>query len=167
MKDALDIDLPFAREILAREIGVEAGRKSSGRASDRVAAAERALTRLNEQLVRWFGPDGVDALLLRALDNARKEHPVLSSVQRHEKGKLWLAGIASQSHNSIDGASRAGSVDVETGAAVTALLATLVALIGRLVGNDMTRHLITQIWPDLNTGTAPSSDGSDNEGLDT
>ena len=77
LKDALDIDLPFAREILAREIlareiGVESSRKSSGRASDRVAAAERALTRLNEQLVRWFGPDGVDALLLRALDNARK-----------------------------------------------------------------------------------------------
>ena len=88
-------------------------------------------------------------------------------MQRHEKGKLWLAGIALQANEPADGLSQAGNVDGETGAAVTALIATLVALIGRLVGNDMTRHLITQIWPDLSTGTAPSSDGSDNEGLDT
>lgn len=166
MTDALVIDREFARELLVKETrNSEDSRNSAPReASDSaqsVAAGERVLERLNEQLLRWFGKDGVDALLVRALVRTQREHRVLVGVQRRSPASLRLTGIVTRAGQSA----QAPSSD-EVAEAIIALVATILALIGRLVGDDMTRHLVRQIWPDTKSGSPIAGNGSTNERLD-
>lgn len=134
--------------------------EKAGHASDAYAVlanAELVLQRLQQHLLGWFGPDGLDALLIRALERARISHPILSGVQRLTPGTLRLADITA----GVTGESGAGgkleSNEVIEG--IVALLTAILALIGRLIGDDMMRHLVRQIWPTLPDDVSSTSDG--------
>jgi hypothetical protein len=147
-------DRELARAVL-REMSQHAGAhgergENPGHASDVgavVANAELVLQRLQEHLLGWFGPDGLDALLTRALERTRIVHPILAEVQRPGPGTLRLAdmsaAVAAESgpNGKLD--------DNEVVEGIVALLAAILALIGRLIGDDMMRHLVKQIWPAL------------------
>lgn len=133
-------EAPFgvARLLLARE--ATADEKAGAAPAQSVAAAERVLQRLQRQLVMWFGSEGADALLARALDGARASHPILAMVQRDTLVGARLTGMAE------------AAAAVDPGAladACVALISAVLTLVGRLVGNDLAAHLVEHEWPDV------------------
>jgi hypothetical protein len=118
-----------------RALTTEASRVASG---DPIAAAEQALARLREQLILWFGPDGVQALFARAINRAAIVHPVLADVRPAPHNGRQLDRIPTPVPPE-----RIESVRE----ALVMLLSTLFALLGRLVGHDLVELVTGQIWP--------------------
>lgn len=135
----------MARRLLAAETGAH------GTPGDAVAATSRVLGQLHEELAIWFGRDGSQAVLARALDRARAGHPALLSDARlefqGEHRRPTLSGLTEL----------AGTHDpVEVTAALVALIAAVLALLGRLIGADLVARLVQQAWP--NGSAAPRAD---------
>ena len=104
----------------------------------RIAAAERVLARLQGHLLRWFGPDGFHAVLSRALATARKGHPALAHVRFEPRSEARLTELAASAHMY-----RAA----ELRDALLALVAATVALLSRLIGDDLVRRILQDAWP--------------------
>jgi hypothetical protein len=121
-----------ARRMLAREA------TGSDTQEAQIAAAERVLGRLQEHLLRWFGPDGFHAVLSRALATARKAHPALAHVRIEQRGEWRLAELAASAH-------KYHPADFRD--ALLALVAATLALLSRLIGDDLVRRLLQQAWP--------------------
>jgi hypothetical protein len=96
------------------------------------AEAERICAQLQTGLVRWVGSAGYRTLVDRALELVRPEHPAL--------GKM--------SCNGNDGEEIAAAVRVhgsaELTAGIVAFVATLIGLLGRIVGEEMAVELVKQ-----------------------
>jgi hypothetical protein len=103
-----------------------------------VLAAERVILSLRDRLVLWFGPDGFQALLGRALHRAQVQHPVLGVVRALEGDDHPLYELQ-QSESHAGPASRD---------AVLALIVAMFEVLTRLVGGDLVTRLVHQIWPD-------------------
>jgi hypothetical protein len=110
-----------AQRLIAREAA------TPGSPPESAAAAERALRRLTGELAEWFGPLGTYALLTRALAHARAEHPTLAGVTVGTPASPAFEGLA-------------GGAPVPGAAAD--LLAWIVELLGRLIGDDLATGLI-------------------------
>lgn len=100
---------------------------------DPLGASVRALDRLSEALARWFGAFGYHALLARAFAHARLEHPALAGVTVGDPHSPALAGL--------EAATAAHGVDAVAKGA-EAVLAAVIALLGRVVGDDMVPYLV-------------------------
>jgi len=126
--------LQVARRVLAREsaTGSKAEPKAVG------AALQRTCLRVSENLRDAMGEDGSNALLARALARTESEHPALKSAYRRHQGGIHLDGVIA----SVE----AHGVAAVT-AAIEALLAALVDILGRLIGEDMAIRLIDQDAP--------------------
>lgn len=96
------------------------------------ATAERTCTQLQAGLARWVGTEGYRALLHRALLLARAEHPALGSLSCHG-GDQPLTTAAVRAHSAA-----------EVTAGIVALVATLIDLLGRVVGEEMAVQLVNQ-----------------------
>jgi hypothetical protein len=96
------------------------------------AAAERLSTQLSSGLGRWIGADGYRVLLARALALARVEHPALG-------GLSCLGGDDPATAAAVQAYS-AG----EVAAGLVALVAALIELLGRIIGEDMASRLVEQ-----------------------
>lgn len=116
-----------AHRLIARE------RAAGGDASDGVAVAERALRRLCDDLVAWFGPIGAHALVTRALAHARADHPALAPVSLAASATPYLDGFAESGRAHGPEAAAAGAVDV---------LAGLVDLLSRMIGATLATTLV-------------------------
>jgi hypothetical protein len=121
-----------ARRMLAREA------TASDTQEAQIAAAERVLGRLQEHLLRWFGPDGFHAVLSRALATARKGHPALAHVRIESRSEARLTELAANAHT---------YPPAELRDAMQALVATTIALLSRLIGDDLVRRLLQDAWP--------------------
>jgi hypothetical protein len=95
------------------------------------AAAERTCTQLREGLGRWVGTMGYRALLDRALAMARAEHPALRSLSCGGSEPVTTADVRSE-----------GAAEVAAG--MVALVAALVELLGRIIGEEMAVRLVEQ-----------------------
>jgi hypothetical protein len=101
--------------------------------SEEVAAAvERTCIQLRAGLGRWIGAMGYRALLDRALVLARAEHPALGSLSCHGGDEKMITAAVS-TH---------GAAEVAAG--MVALVAGLVELLGRIIGEDMALRLVEQ-----------------------
>ncbi|MEJ7810614.1 MAG: hypothetical protein WKG32_09430 [Gemmatimonadaceae bacterium] len=130
------------RETTQRLIARE---QASGRAPrDATASAERVVRRLSDELARWFGPYGARALLTRALDHARAEHPALAGVRVGQRPVPALDGLADSAHGGA--------------AAAVEVLAALVALLERLIGDELATNLVEQSMRNGSTD-APTQGG--------
>jgi len=111
-----------------------------------VAALERTCLRVSDNLRDSMGNDGCNALLVRALARTEANHPALKNICRLSGGDIHLDGVLA-------------SVETHGVAAVTAaieaLLAALVEILGRLIGEDMAIRLI-----DHDAAGSPSSNGA-------
>ena len=112
-----------------------------------IAAADRICVQLQAGLVRWVGKEGYRALLHRVLELARVEHPALSRVSCNGSDEQEIAA-AVRAH---------GTAEVTAG--MVALVATLIDLLGRIVGEEMAVELVNQAVAASprrasNTGTA-------------
>jgi len=104
------------------------------------AAAARTCTELYTGLNRWIGTMGYRILFDRALALARAEHPALGGLEC--LGGDQLVTTATQP---VDGAA-----DVAAG--MVALVAILVELLGRIVGEEMAVRLVEQTGTEGRTG---------------
>jgi hypothetical protein len=116
-----------ARRLWARAVG------DSAAPEEVAAAAEGMCTQLRTGLGRWIGADGYRALLDRALAVARAEHPPL--------GDLPCLGGDVPATTAVVRAHGAGAV----AASLVALVAALIELLGRIIGDEMALRLVEQI----------------------
>jgi hypothetical protein len=121
---------PAATEVARRHWARAAGDTSTP--EEVAAAAERTCTQLQAGLARWVGTMGYRALIDRALLLARAEHPALGSLSCHG-GDEPVTTAAVRAHS---------AAEVATG--MVALVATLIDLLSRIVGEEMALELVNQ-----------------------
>lgn len=97
-----------------------------------LTAATRVLADLEHGMRRWVGVEGYGALLRRAVADTRPTHPALHAVPG-----LPLAASDAPFARSY------GAEEVS--AAMVALLAALMALLGRVIGDDLAAGLVEHI----------------------
>jgi hypothetical protein len=105
-----------------------------GTAEEMAAAAEQGCARLRAVLTRWIGSEGYHALVDRALAQSRAEHPALAGLHCQGsdlKGVAAAAGVHT-------------AAEVRDGA--LALVARLIDLLSRLIGEEMATRLVEQAW---------------------
>lgn len=119
----------IARRLLARE--APPGRKAEPEAVS--AALERTCMRVSANLRDAMGDDGLTALLARALARTERDHPALQSIRRSDNGGIQLDGLAAsiETHG-----------ERPVTAAIEALLAALIDVLSRLIGEDMAIRLV-------------------------
>ena len=96
------------------------------------AAAARICSQVADGLVRWIGRDGYRALFQRARDEALPAHPTLAGLDCDGTEADWVAAAA---------AAHGGDA---VSAGVLALLTGLIALLGRVIGEEMAIQLVEQ-----------------------
>jgi hypothetical protein len=134
---------PADRELARRLLACEAIETDTPTDS-----ADRVLRRLHKHLASWFGRDGSHAVLARALDRTRADHPALADARLELGGERLLTGAHGQaSENNLS----------DIGAALVALVAAVIGLLTRLIGPDMVMRLVDQVWP----GAASDKPGED------
>ena len=119
------------REIARRLIDSRRHERSGPDNAARAAAS--ACDLLYRELSRWVGADGCHALFMRALGQARIEHPALVQIQLHPRSDPYIDGLA---------ATIMAYGDAATAAALESMLVRLLELLGRLIGDDMATKLI-------------------------
>ena len=130
-KDSVSRDQAVAQQIARRLINSHRSEPAEGHTAARAAAA--ACDQLYHELSRWVGADGCHALFTRALAQARTEHPALGQIQLHARSEPYIDGVAEtiMAHG-----------DPATAEGLEAMLAHLIELLGRLIGDDMAMKLI-------------------------
>lgn len=116
-----------------------------GASEEAVAAADRVFVQLRAGLARWIGSEGYRALLNRALVGVRAEHPALND----------LSGMGGEEQQIATAVQAHGAAAV--GAGIVALVATIVELLGRIIGEEMAAELVRQ------AGTANTRSASNME----
>lgn len=117
-----------ARQLWAHE-GLDAGALE-----EMAAAVERGCARLRAGLTRWIGSDGYRALVDRALEQTRAVHPALAGLQCPADDVQGVAAIAGV-HD---------AAEVREG--ILALVALLIDLLSRVIGEEMAVRLVEQAW---------------------
>jgi hypothetical protein len=97
------------------------------------AAAERTSAELRAGLARWIGAEGYRTLLDRALVLVRPEHPALGGLP-----DFGGDGVAATAAVRAHGAR-------EVAAGLEALVATVIELLGRIIGEEMAVRLVEEI----------------------
>jgi hypothetical protein len=96
-------------------------------------AAEQMYTQLRLGLGRWIGVMGYRALLDRALGLARAEYPALAGLSCHGGEEEPEVAAAVRAH---------GAAEVAAG--MVAVVAVLIDLLGRIIGEEMALRLVEQ-----------------------
>ena len=111
------------------------------------AAAELVFQRLSDNLVRWLGPDGSHALFTRALALAQAENRALRVVPPPTRSALFLDALAANAEPHDADAVMDG---------VLMIMTTLIELLTRLIGEDLTIKLVAETAPaKVADGTRP------------
>jgi hypothetical protein len=136
------------REMASRLLAREAPAIESGEPEIVGAALQRACRRAIDTLRDSMGEEGCDALLARAFARAEPAHPALKDIRPVNGVGLRLDGIVATS-------TTRGPAEVN--AAVEALLAALVDVLARLIGEEMAIQLMDHDGPSLHRdiGAAP------------
>jgi hypothetical protein len=114
-----------------------------GAALARGDGAQDITARLYESLANLVGSAGFDVLLARSLVLARRVHPFLAAVTVGPGGTLSGLGEASDPPS------------VEQG--TVAIVSYFIELLAVLIGEDLTIHLVRDVWPEAwAAGSAPS-----------
>jgi hypothetical protein len=107
---------------------------NAGGPEDMAAAAEQGCARLRAVLTRWIGSEGYRALVDRALALALAEHPAVAGLQC-QGGDVEGVAAAVGVHS---------AAEVREG--ILALVAQLIDLLSRLIGEEMATRLVEQAW---------------------
>lgn len=124
------------RNFAVRLIKCETAEQKSS--EKRNSAAFRILEKFRPNLATLMGSAGFRALIARALVLAIAEVPYLSALQVKADGSL--DGL-----NTLE--TKVEPAEVTEGAVV--LIAHLFALLAAFVGEDLTLHLVCEVWPKL------------------
>ena len=119
----------IARRLLARDITPGGDDRSAAAAAVLQGNVDRVSDRLRDAL----GDDGRAALLARALSRTEKGHPALLRIRRLEHEVMQLDGVAKSV--ATDGMA-------VTTAAIEVLVAAVIEVLSRLIGEDMALRII-------------------------
>ena len=145
--------MPAVANDTAQRLWVRAA--GDGRAPEEVAAAAEAMcAQLRVGLVRWIGAEGYRALLERSLEQARVEHPALGGLSCLG-GDGLLTTAAVRAHG-------AG----EVAAGFVALVAALIDLLGRIIGEPMALRLVAQTGIPTPRGVVSTEREGERDGRD-
>ena len=127
---------PKTRDFAKRLIACETN--GNGPAGKRTPAAFRVCAKLDSHLSTLMGHAGFRALLARSL--------ALAATEVH-----WLGAVKVKANGSLDGlAELALLVDPnEFAEGAVVLVAQLLGLLADFIGEDLTLHLVRDVWPDL------------------
>lgn len=100
---------------------------------DEPASAAAALECVSAEFSRWVGVRGYEALMSRALNEARPAHPALDPIRYDPRATPALGGVA-------ESVGRHGAATLAP--ALTQLLETILALCIRLIGADIVSALV-------------------------
>jgi hypothetical protein len=117
----------LARQLIARET---AGADDPGAVA---TAMQRLCTRISDNLRRAVGDDGYNALLVRVLTPETGEHPVMADIRRSGDTATCLNGVVA--HVDDHGVTPVAE-------ALEMLLATLIDVLGGLIGADMALNIL-------------------------
>lgn len=131
--------LETARRLLARE-AVKGG---NGKPAVVGAALQRTVARMSETLRDSMGEDGRNALLVRALARTEADHPALKKIVALNEDGIQLQGVAA----SVEAHGVAAVIE-----AIEALLAAVVDVLGRLIGEDMAIQIMDHDAPQSRKG---------------
>src|ERR1051325_7706662 len=109
-------------------------------------ALQEACTRIVTRLRDSLGDDGCNAMLARALARTEGRHPALRKISRIHGDRIQIDGVGPGIDEFGVGAATA---------AIEALLAALIDILGRLVGEDMALRLIDGDSHSSRNGTKP------------
>lgn len=123
-------------------------------AADAASAAERAFARVSVSMVRWIGPDGSQALFMRALGLAQAQRPALKSIPPPARSVLVLEPLA----DTVDPQDTNAVMD-----AAAMILTTLIELLGRLIGNDLAIRLVGHDSPGQGAGRSRHQAGMERD----
>jgi hypothetical protein len=132
-----------AHQIARRLIDSRGFEPGEAHSEARAAAACDALYR---GLSRWVGSDGSHALFSRALAEARTKHPSLMQIELRVRSEPYVDGVTETIMAHGEAATRAG---------LESMLVRLIALLGRLIGDEMAMRLIEQSLAASERGAAP------------
>lgn len=90
-----------------------------------------------------MGPDGLQALLMRAVQITARERPWLSNVSVGGSADCPLSGLAEAAE------SRNGNDALE---GYAALLANVLDLLTSFIGEDLTMRFVRHAWPGVSFG---------------
>lgn len=138
------LDTPAS--LLARRLLARGGLEEAATPADVGIALQRTCARVNQQLCDSMGDEGCAALLARALARTEVAHPALKTLRRTTDDTIDLDGVVA----SVE-ANGAAAVT----AAVEALLAALMDVLTRLIGEDMAIRIIDADAPSRSNGTTP------------
>ena len=120
-------ELDVARRLWVRAAG------DASTPEEVAAGAERMFAQLRGGLGRWIGAEGYRALVERALGLVRVEHPAIGDLSVRG-GDQMMTTAAVREH---------GTGEVADG--LVALVAALIKLLGRIIGQEMGLRLVEQI----------------------
>jgi hypothetical protein len=124
---------PISRQLARRLLAREVAQVSDGEPEKVGAALTRTFLRVSENLRDSLGDDGWGALLVRALTLAKPQNPALDDLRLLNEGGIHPdAMLASVEAHGVAAVT----------AAVEALLAALIDILRRLIGEDMTTRII-------------------------
>jgi hypothetical protein len=135
MRQATPAVQQLARRLLTYEAGASPGMEGPA------VAAEQACETLRLHLSKLVGQAGFHALMLRALTLTKAEFSWLEGVQADTEGSL--KGLQ-------EAAGRRDAAEATEGSA--AVLAHLLGLLVRLIGEALTLRLVRDAWPELPLG---------------
>lgn len=122
-------EIPAARRI-ARRL-VDAGK--SGESASRTSAAVIACNQLYRNVSRWVGSDGCHALFTRAFSQVRTSYPVLEKIQLRAGSDPYIE----ESTEAIEAVAAPATAE-----ALETIIAAVIELLGRLIGDDMAIKLV-------------------------
>jgi hypothetical protein len=132
----------------ARQLWVHEGLDAAA-PQEMAAAAEQGCARLRAGLTRWIGSDGYGSLVDRALQQARAGHPSLAGLQCQAGDVQGVAAVVGVH----------GAAEVREG--IVELVALLIALLSRVIGEEMGIRLVEQAW----AGSARPTASAPTEGV--
>jgi hypothetical protein len=122
---------PLVQQLTRRLIAREEG--SMDAPATPVAAVHAACEHVYRDLSRWVGQNGSRALFIRALAEVRAQSPILADIDIRVRSAAGLDGV-SESIQTHGAPAVAGALE--------SLLQTLLALLARLIGDDMVVRLV-------------------------
>lgn len=124
----------LASWLIAKELGGEAN------IAEQPAAAERACQKLSVGLSRTVSAAGAQALVARALHLARPEFAFLGGVRAGLPPGPCYEGLSDSTRD-------VATTEVARG--LLAVLGTLLALLVKYIGEELTLRMVWEVWPDL------------------
>jgi hypothetical protein len=119
-----------------------------------LAAAERTCQKLSTRLAKLVTVAGCQSLLARAIHLAVAEAPFLRGVRAGTIPEPCLENVRDSAREATYQQTQAG---------LLAVVAHLIGLLVRFIGEDMTERLVRDVWPDAPLGiggpdSAPQED---------